>query len=165
MADFGFAKECPGPESLKTQCGSAQHVAPEILNNVAYGTAVDCWAIGVILFTLVGGVPPFWESTNQGTFRNIMNGEYNFDEQFWGHISEDCKDVIRNLLVQNPQHRLSCEDALKSKWVRSDGRELSQTSLRPNQLRLTEFRAKQKLKAAVFAVIGMNRLHNIAEAE
>ena len=53
IADFGFAKACPHDEALKTQCGSAMHVAPEILLNVPYGTKVDMWAlVSCVLYTV-----------------------------------------------------------------------------------------------------------------
>lgn len=163
VADFGFAKKCPGPESLITQCGSAQHVAPEILNNVPYGTKVDLWALGVIMFTIIGGCPPFYDSTNQGTFQKILNGDYTFDDQNWGHVSEECKDVIRNLLTFDPKERWCTQQCLGSRWIKGDPSVLSTISLRPNQLRLQEHQARQKMKAAVYAVIGMNRLHDVGE--
>ena len=95
IADFGFAKHCPHDEGLKTQCGSAQHVAPEILKNVPYGTKVDMWALGVIHYTLTGGCPPFYAQTNQETFQKILKANVVFDDHLWGHVHEDCKEMIR----------------------------------------------------------------------
>jgi serine/threonine protein kinase len=122
------------------------------------------WALGVIMYTIIGGCPPFYDSTNQGTFGKILAGEFTFDDENWGHISGDCKDVIRNLLVLDPKKRWSTEECLDSRWMKGDPSVLSSISLRPNQLRLQDFRAKQKMKAAVYAVIGMNRLADTTES-
>jgi len=158
IADFGFAKACPNDEALKTQCGSAQHVAPEILKNVAYGTKVDMWALGVIHYTLIGGRPPFWAPDKQATFQKILKREFKFTNDLWGHVSTECKDMIKGLLTLDPKERWSAQQALKCKWMSSDAAELDSHSLHKNQEQLRSFRAKEKLKAAVYALIGLNRL-------
>ncbi|CAB9502563.1 MAP kinase-activated protein kinase 2 (Fragment) [Seminavis robusta] len=161
IADFGFAKYCPHDEALKTQCGSAQHVAPEILKNESYGTKVDMWALGVIHYTLIGGRPPFWaQEGNQATFQKILKRDFKFTDDLWGHVSDDCKDMIRNLLLLDPKQRWSADDVLKCKWIaESDASELDQHSLAVNQEKLKLVgAAKEKVKAATYALIGLNRL-------
>lgn len=158
IADFGFAKYCPTDESLKTQCGSAQHVAPEILHNAAYGTKVDMWALGVIHYTLIGGYPPFYAGTNQATFQKILKADVVFEDTLWGHVHDDCKDMIRGLLTVDPNDRWSAKQVLDCQWMHDDADELGKTSLHVNQERLRAFNAQQKLKAAVYALIGLNRL-------
>jgi serine/threonine protein kinase len=49
IADFGFAKKCPKPQSLTTQCGTPGYVAPEILEGLPYDTQADMWSLGVIV--------------------------------------------------------------------------------------------------------------------
>ena len=53
------------------------------------------WALGVIHYTLIGGVPPFYAPTNQATFQRILKAEVVFEDHLWGHVHEDCKDMIR----------------------------------------------------------------------
>ena len=76
-------------------------MAPEILHNVPYGTKVDMWALGVISYTLIGGVPPFYAPTNQATFQRILKAEVKFEDHLWGHVHEDCKEMIRGYVFYN----------------------------------------------------------------
>lgn len=73
---------------LLCQCGSAMHVGPEILKKEQYGTKIDCWAMGVVVYTIIGGCPPFYAKNNQAIFQKILKAEYDFeDEEMWGHIT------------------------------------------------------------------------------
>jgi len=65
IADFGFAKRVFELNSLKTQCGTPGYVAPEILEGTPYDHRADMWSVGVILYILLGGYPPFIESTQR----------------------------------------------------------------------------------------------------
>jgi len=78
-------------------------VAPEILKNLAYGTKVDMWALGVIQYTLIGGIPPFYAASNQETFQKILKAKIEFPDELWGHVSQDCKDMIQGY-VQDTEH-------------------------------------------------------------
>jgi len=151
VADFGFAKHCPKDDSLKTQCGSAMHIAPEILTKTPYGTSVDCWALGVVMFSVIGGAPPFYDDTNQGLFKKILKGEFEYDED-WAEITQDCKDMINGLLTKDMKDRWSCDDCLKCAWMRDDPKILRRASLMPNLKKLMEFNARRKFKSAVKAL-------------
>jgi serine/threonine protein kinase len=65
IADFGFAKKCRRPSSLTTQCGTPGYVAPEILEGTPYDTQADMWSLGVIVYILLGGYPPFIEQNQR----------------------------------------------------------------------------------------------------
>ena len=80
IADFGFAKKCLRPQSLKTQCGTPGYVAPEILEGTPYDTQADLWSLGVIMYILLGGYPPFIEQNQRDLFRKIRKGQYEFHE-------------------------------------------------------------------------------------
>ena len=80
IADFGFAKKVYEKNSLTTQCGTPGYVAPEILEGTPYDERADMWSVGVILYILLGGYPPFIESTQRDLFRKIRKGEYEFHE-------------------------------------------------------------------------------------
>lgn len=80
VADFGFAAHTAN-NSLATQCGTPNYVAPEILENRQYGCAVDMWSVGVLTFVLLGGYPPFHDDNEAKLFERIKCAQFNFDPQ------------------------------------------------------------------------------------
>lgn len=124
IADFGFAKRVLHPNSLVTQCGTPGYVAPEILEGRRYDTKADMWSVGVILYILLGGYPPFIENNQRMLFRKIRKGQYEFHEEYWGSVTQDAKTLIAQLLNIDPVGRLSASKALHNKWITSDAKTL-----------------------------------------
>ena len=119
ITDFGFACRAREPQSLTTRCGTPSYVAPEVLKNVPYDQAVDMWSVGVILYVLLSGSPPFTDENQSELFRKIRMGEWTFDgKEEWKDISEEPKNLIRGLLVTNPGQRLTAEQALHCNWLK-----------------------------------------------
>lgn len=109
IADFGFSKKCPTRRCLKTQCGTPGYVAPEILEGDSYDTQADMWSLGVIVYILLGGYPPFIEQNQRDLFKKIRKGEYEFHDEYWNQISSDAKDLISSLLTVNPDDRATAD--------------------------------------------------------
>uniref|UniRef100_A0A8D8QHQ0 phosphorylase kinase n=1 Tax=Cacopsylla melanoneura TaxID=428564 RepID=A0A8D8QHQ0_9HEMI len=118
LTDFGFAHVLKKGEKLMELCGTPGYLAPEVLkanmfeDATGYGQPVDLWACGVIMFTLLVGCPPFWHRKQMVMLRSIMEGKYCFSSPEWNDVSEDSKNLIRQLLVVNPDDRCSVKDAL-----------------------------------------------------
>lgn len=163
IADFGFAKRVFVPNSLTTQCGTPGYVAPEILEGLPYDTAADMWSVGVILYILLGGYPPFIEKNQRDLFRKIRRGEYEFHEEYWGAVSQDAKNLISSLLAVDPKKRLAAEEALSNNWIMGDDAELAKKDLGANLDKFKEFNAKRKFKAAVKSVMIVNKLSSLGE--
>ena len=106
------AKKVEG-KSLDTQCGTPGYVAPEILKGKKYGTAVDMWSCGVIVYILLGGYPPFHDDNHAILYRKIKAADYAFDPQYWDQVSDDAKDLIKKMLVVDPDKRLTASQALR----------------------------------------------------
>ena len=105
LADFApQAKKVEG-KSLDTQCGTPGYVAPEILKGKKYGTAVDMWSCGAIVYILLGGYPPFHDDNHAILYRKIKAADYAFDPQYWDQVSDDAKDLIKKMLVVDPDKR------------------------------------------------------------
>lgn len=164
IADFGFAKKVLEPNSLTTQCGTPGYVAPEILEGTPYDERADMWSVGVILYILLGGYPPFIESTQRDLFRKIRKGEYEFHEEYWGTVSQDAKDLISSLLMVDCTVRLTAKQALENPWILGDDEKLADRDLGANLTRLLNFNAKRKFRAAVQSVIAVNKLNYLSEA-
>lgn len=161
IADFGFAKRVTKPKSLTTQCGTPGYVASEILEGKPYDTQADMWSIGVIVYILLGGYPPFIESNQRTLFRKIRKGQYEFHDEYWSQVSEDAKDLIRNLLCVNPDERYTSHKALNNKWIGADAKKLAGQDLGTNLAQFKKFNAKRKFKAAVSTVMAANKLNSL----
>jgi len=120
IADFGLSKEIDPAALMKTCCGTPAYAAPEILisNPEGYaGKPVDMWAIGVICYTLLCGCLPFDDNSISVIFRKVLAGDYTFFQPYWAAISEEAKDLIRNLLLVDPQLRFTIDQALEHPWL------------------------------------------------
>jgi calcium/calmodulin-dependent protein kinase I len=159
IADFGFAKKVYAPNSLTTQCGTPGYVAPEILEGTAYDERADMWSVGVILYILLGGYPPFIESTQRDLFRKIRKGDYEFHEEYWGTVSSEAKELISSLLTVSCTDRLTAQQALQNSWILGDDAKLASKDLGGNLTKLRNFNAKRKFRAAVSTVIAVNKLN------
>lgn len=78
LADFGYAAtvKSPSENSLEDQCGTPNYVAPEIITHIPYGTKVDMWSAGVIVFILLGGYPPFHANQSHELYSLIRTASY-----------------------------------------------------------------------------------------
>ncbi|KAK4304069.1 hypothetical protein Pmani_023966 [Petrolisthes manimaculis] len=118
LTDFGFAKVLLPGESLTDVCGTPGYLAPEVLQFAMYEDipgythAVDLWACGVIMYTLLVGCPPFWHRKQMVMLRNIMEGKYSFLSPEWDDITDTPKDLISKLLVVDPTKRITVQEAL-----------------------------------------------------
>lgn len=123
LADFGCAKLLTGGKCLKTLCGSPQYVAPELyLHQDGYDERCDLWSAGIVIFILLSGYAPF-EADLTELPDLICEGWYTFHSKYWGHISEPPKDLIRSLLLVDPDERATLTEALDSTWLRRRDRE------------------------------------------
>jgi serine/threonine protein kinase len=124
LTDFGLAKAINGEDGLKTFCGTPQYFAPEVLrrrNTVAgrgrYGKQADMWSLGVVLYVLLSGTPPF--DVGQG-FDVVGDAKIEFPEEHWAGVSEKARDLVRCLLVTDPRKRVSVLQACKHEWIMTD---------------------------------------------
>mmetsp|Transcript_1862 Transcript_1862/g.2094 ORF Transcript_1862/g.2094 Transcript_1862/m.2094 type:complete len:353 (+) Transcript_1862:148-1206(+) len=156
LADFGFAKKVSSSHCLLTQCGTPGYVAPEILNGTPYGTKVDMWSLGVIIYILLGGYPPFNGHDQRQLFKKIKKADYEFHRKYWKSISPEAKEMISKLLTLNPSERLSAKEALESPWMLD--KDLESYDLGENLTQFRKFNAKRKLRQAVLAFIATKKM-------
>jgi len=150
--DFGLSVFYKQGEVFKDIVGSAYYIAPEVLKR-RYGPEVDIWSVGVMLYILLCGVPPFWAEAEQGIFNAILRGHVDFTSDPWPSISPAAKDLVRKMLNSDPKQRLTAFQVLNHPWIKEDG-EAPDTPLDNAVLnRLKQFRAMNKFKKVALRVI------------
>lgn len=148
ITDFGFARRVHTPHSLTSRCGTPTFVAPEILKNIPHDQSCDLWSIGVVVYILLVGYPPFMKDTQAELFQQIRTGTWGFLEEDWQHVSNEAKDLVKNLLVVDPAQRWTVEDALRSAWISEPNVESKNRNLMSSMNSLRERRAR--LRSAQF---------------
>eukprot|EP00941_MAST-03F_sp_MAST-3F-sp1_P005936 g5936.t1 len=129
LIDFGLSKKYgkrgqtengTGIARMKSLVGTPYYIAPEILKRKPnYSSKADVWSLGVILYMMLSGRPPFdsKQGDTAGIFRAVKLGKPSFEGVAWENISDEGKSLCRALLQTNPKKRLSAHDALKHPWV------------------------------------------------
>jgi len=117
LIDFGLSKVCPPGQYMTSLLGTPYYVAPEVLQK-RYTEACDNWAVGVIIYILLCGYPPFRGRDDRDTLALIKLGNVNFDPKEWSVISADAKDLILRLLTKDVRLRLSARQVLDHVWVK-----------------------------------------------
>ncbi|XP_044131336.1 serine/threonine-protein kinase Chk2 isoform X1 [Bufo gargarizans] len=124
ITDFGQSKILGETSLMRTLCGTPTYLAPEVLNTAGtggYSRAVDYWSLGVILFVCLSGYPPFSESNCNIPLKDqITGGLYNFIPAAWEHVSQPALDLVKKLLVVDPEKRLTTKKALEHPWLQDD---------------------------------------------
>ncbi|XP_041825101.1 cGMP-dependent protein kinase 1-like isoform X2 [Melanotaenia boesemani] len=135
LADFGFAKKVDLGKKTWTFCGTPEYVAPEIILNKGHDSSADCWSMGILVFELLSGSPPFSGSDPMKTYNIILRGIDMIE--FPKKITKSAANLIKRLCRDNPSERLGnqkngVKDVQKHKWFEGfnwDG--LRQGSMEP----------------------------------
>ncbi|XP_039604343.1 serine/threonine-protein kinase 33 [Polypterus senegalus] len=123
VTDFGLAVQTGGVGSenmLQATCGTPIYMAPEVINAHDYSQQCDVWSIGVIMYMLLCGSPPFMASSEEKLFEQIKKGDLNFADPIWNAISDAARNVIRCLLKVDPAHRITASELLDNPWITGD---------------------------------------------
>ncbi|XP_067243274.1 caM kinase-like vesicle-associated protein [Chanodichthys erythropterus] len=163
ISDFHLAKLENG--LIKEPCGTPEYLAPEVVGRQRYGRPVDCWALGVIMYILLSGNPPFYdeaddddyENHDKNLFRKILAGDYEFDSPYWDDISESAKNLVSRLMEVDTDLRLTAQEAINHEWI--SGNAASDKNIKENVCAQIEKNfAKAKWKKAVRVTTMMKRL-------
>jgi protein kinase A len=105
LTDFGFAKVVPSDCRTFTLCGTPDYSAPEVILNKGHGKAVDWWALGILLYEMIVGQPPFYDDDLSQCYKKILEGQIYYPET----MSPEAKDIISQLLQHDLSKRLGCQ--------------------------------------------------------
>lgn len=161
VTDFGLAKATSKDKVIKmhTACGTPGYVAPEVLRSRPYGPAVDMWSLGVILYILLCGFPPFYHQDTTELYKLIKTGKYEFPNPWWQNISDGAKDLVTKLLTLEPAKRATPDDVLKHPWISNDQSTVPLQNIKGLQL----LQAKLKLRKGIKSIIAINRFVDALE--
>lgn len=180
LIDFGNSVINNNKGIFKNIVGTPFYVAPEVLEGKG-DSKCDLWGLGVIMYILLYGIPPFNGRSDEEICENVSKGEFIFIDEIkknnrYGRISKDAKDLIRKLLNKDVNARYSAADALKHPWITSfettlvGNENFTQLGENKNKLaalenetlnNLKNFRVSQKFTQLSLALLA----HNFADDE
>ncbi len=116
LIDFGcskyFVRKNKKKKKLRGIIGTSIYCSPEVVDNL-YDEKCDEWSCGVLMYILLGGIPPFYGDTEEEIFSKIKKCEYDFSPPPFKKVSKNCKDLIRRLLEPKKQYRIKAAEALR----------------------------------------------------
>ncbi|ELP92263.1 protein kinase, putative [Entamoeba invadens IP1] len=114
ITDFGLSKQLAEGQDTSTFCGTPDYLAPEILKGTGHGAAVDWWSLGILIYEMIVGIPPFYDDDVSIMYQKILKSQPHFPK----NISYDAKSVIMGLLEKDPNDRLEGKDVIEMEWFK-----------------------------------------------
>jgi len=159
ITDFGLSAILLEGQKLYRAVGTPGYLAPEVLETLdtseGYTEEVDLWGVGVIMYILLCGFPPFYGEDDDEIYDKICEGYFEYPSPYWDNISDDAKSLIDHLLVLDPHTRYTSEQVLNHKWIAENTRT---DVLGATISELRKFNARRKLRKGIYSVIAMQKL-------
>jgi serine/threonine protein kinase len=116
LTDFGLAKDNMEEDNPTfTFCGTNEYLAPEIILGESYGKSVDVWCLGILLYEMYYGLPPFFEKNKEKLFKKILFSDINFN-LFNVTIPEEAKQLLTKMLDKNQSTRIKVAEIKFDKY-------------------------------------------------
>ena len=138
LGDFGLAAKLEfDNEKRHTVCGTPNYLAPEVLSSkIGHSYEVDVWSLGVVLYTIIIGKPPFETPKVEKTYKKIRHAMYSFPENI--SISQEAKELISRIFVLDPQQRPSLQQIVQSTFLNNgigiaQSMHISTLAMQPNK--------------------------------
>ncbi|XP_034536156.1 serine/threonine-protein kinase 33 isoform X2 [Notolabrus celidotus] len=144
VTDFGLSVQTGGVgiENIMTEaCGTLIFMAPEIMSGRGYTRWCDVWSIGVVMYMLLCGEPPFVCKTKTDLYKEIKHKEVQFTQTIWATVSDAAKNLLTLLLKVDPSYRMSASQLLENPWITGD---TNVSALTPNVLEMMRHHREQQ---------------------
>lgn len=115
LIDFGISVKFEKDTKLRDKTGTVLYIAPEVIQG-AYDEKCDIWSLGVLMYMMLSGLPPFYGTSRKEVMAKIKKGKFSFKSKNWDRISKEAKDLIEKMLTYNPEQRPSCREVLNHPW-------------------------------------------------
>ena len=154
LIDFGTCKHFTKRMRILERVGSPYYMAPEVISG-DYNEKCDVWSLGVILFVMLSGMPPFNGKNDTEILMNIMTRDLMFEGKIWKEVSPDAKELIRSMLTREISARPSAQQVFENRWLQARGNNLiADKKLAKSSLKnLSSFSTTSKLHRAALAFI------------
>jgi serine/threonine protein kinase len=123
LSDFGLAKELKKEQAeidlKQTYCGSPMYMSPELIQHKKYNSNTDLWSIGVILYEMITGEPPF-KVKNYKELIKEMKKNIKLPSRFRKYISSECNYLLESLLNVDSKDRLNWDQFFDYEWLKSN---------------------------------------------
>ncbi len=117
VIDFGASMRFDPSKKMNQVFGTAYYIAPEILK-LEYNEKCDVWSVGVILYILLSGKPPFGGENDKEILDNVRTGIFSMSGNEWTSVSSEAKNLVKQMLTFDPIQRISAEEALNHLWIK-----------------------------------------------
>ncbi|XP_062522600.1 NUAK family SNF1-like kinase 1 isoform X2 [Corticium candelabrum] len=133
IIDFGLSNTFSPDAYLSTYCGSPLYAAPEMIRGIKYvGPEVDCWSLGVLLYTLVCGTMPFDDRDPRNLVRCVSSGTFHIPRR----MPTGVRRLVKHMLSPNPDHRANIEDINRHPWLSEGYDDTPSEEVKPKLLAL-----------------------------
>ena len=167
LIDFDTAALMDVDRQVRGSVGTTFYMAPEVLHKGAYNEKCDIWSMGVVMYILLSGQPPFDGYTGKDIKSKVLHGTYSLDGPLWDTISAEAKDLIRKQMNPKPHMRISAQDVYLHPWIQNQADHICEADRSFVFENLRQFNSSTKLKEAVHTficthIINTQELKNLA---
>ncbi|KAE8666540.1 Serine/threonine-protein kinase AtPK2/AtPK19 [Hibiscus syriacus] len=131
LTDFGLAKEFDEATRSNSMCGTLEYMSPEIVTGKGHDKAADWWSVGILLYEMLTGKPPFTGGNRQKVQEKIIKEKIKLPN----FLSSEAHSILKGLLQKEASKRLGSEEIKRHKWFKSiNWKKLEGREIRPSFL-------------------------------
>lgn len=154
LVEFGSCKHFEKNVRVLERVGNPYFMSPEVIIG-NFDSKCDVWSLGVMIYVLLAGSPPFVGSTETDIMNSVLTSELLFEGKKWKKISEEAKNLMKSLLTRNPKERPTAKQVLNDPWIkqRAEGKVADNEIISSTLSNLNQFDNQSKLQRATLAFI------------